>query len=118
MVLVMVMVIDSEVRILLSAIVHAGCTAAAGDWRRSMLANLSSSTDTTMFSSIVPTREAFVFCAPCDTPSRAYFNSQIGVVVCDNYLPKSNAEVAESIRHELVHAFDHCRVWMIIDLNN
>ena len=55
--------------------------------------------------------KSFIQCQHCEeTSSRAFFAPGQGVVVCENLLAPAKTLVKESIVHELVHAFDYCRV--------
>eukprot|EP01122_Echinamoeba_exundans_P010900 TRINITY_DN4186_c0_g1_i1.p1 TRINITY_DN4186_c0_g1~~TRINITY_DN4186_c0_g1_i1.p1 ORF type:complete len:201 (-),score=22.15 TRINITY_DN4186_c0_g1_i1:68-640(-) len=54
------------------------------------------------------TREFFT-CRPCKRPVQGFYDSRLGITMCENYLPTKGA-VEDVLMHELVHAYDNCRV--------
>lgn len=56
---------------------------------------------------------SFFICEQCPAGMLVggYWSSGRGVVVCEN-VERSTAQVGRTLRHELVHAFDWCRVEM------
>lgn len=50
-------------------------------------------------------------CRPCDEKVGGHFEIKEGVVLCENRL-RTQEQMAETMIHETIHAFDHCRVKM------
>lgn len=46
-------------------------------------------------------------CEDCPCPSYGYFEPSQGVVVCANHV-QGKAGLLETLRHELIHAYDYC----------
>jgi len=104
---------DPEIRVLLSAIVSKGCSAASDDWHKALPQEwgVTATVDSSDSNAPKPSRPtSFVSCVSCPSPARGFFRPGYGVLVCANYLPITDREVSETVRHELVHAFDYCRV--------
>eukprot|EP01104_Vermistella_antarctica_P012203 TRINITY_DN3489_c0_g1_i2.p1 TRINITY_DN3489_c0_g1~~TRINITY_DN3489_c0_g1_i2.p1 ORF type:complete len:218 (-),score=29.15 TRINITY_DN3489_c0_g1_i2:59-712(-) len=56
------------------------------------------------------TDKTFLRCQRCPFDNaRAYFDPKEGVVLCENSLSSDMQIGVETVRHELVHAFDYCR---------
>lgn len=60
--------------------------------------------------------EKFIKCKPCgELMAGSYFTEQDGITVCEDRIGgKKHIEAA--VLHELIHAYDHCRVK--VDWNN
>jgi inner membrane protease ATP23 len=63
-----------------------------------------------------PVTPEFFSCRPCgDIPAVGGYVPDEGVVLCADNV-RTQGEVTRTIRHELIHAFDHCRAH--VDWNN
>jgi inner membrane protease ATP23 len=55
-----------------------------------------------------PFPESSIQCHPCPDEKAGGFAPDFGVLLCqDRYMSKKHME--DTIAHELIHAFDHCR---------
>lgn len=56
-----------------------------------------------------------IVCAPCEDIKAGGFHPELGILLCQDKL-KSRKHTEDTLAHELVHAYDHCR--FEVDLAN
>ena len=49
-----------------------------------------------------------IMCAPCDLTRSGGFHPQGAIVLCQNH-PGSKRQMEDTLTHELVHMYDHCK---------
>lgn len=56
-----------------------------------------------------------IMCAPCDITRSGGFHPAGAIVLCQNH-PSSKRQMEDTLTHELVHMYDHCK--FNVDWNN
>jgi inner membrane protease ATP23 len=57
----------------------------------------------------------FFKCKPCSKPASGFFDTKLGIVMCENH-PMTQKKSEDTIVHEMIHAYDHCK--NVFDKNN
>lgn len=49
-----------------------------------------------------------IMCAPCDLTRSGGFHPAGAIILCQNH-PSSKRQMEDTLTHELVHMYDHCK---------